>query len=73
MIFSDDTYEVGLNSMKEKGIVNVTVTYFDTSEHLKPKKKNIIIDFNNDLIIQGDISKFIVDYYLPSRKEKEKK
>ena len=51
MTLSDDTYEVSLNPTDEKGVVSVSITYFNTSKHLKAKKKSFIIDFNNDLTI----------------------
>lgn len=73
MTFSNDTYEVSLNPANEDGVVGVSITYFNTSERLKAKKKSFIIDFNNDFIVQGNICNFIIDYYTPSRKKKEEK
>ena len=72
MTLSDNTYEVNLNPTDEKGVVSISITYFDTSKHLKVKKKSFIIDFNNNFTVQGDICNFILDYYTPSRKEKKK-
>lgn len=50
MTFSDDTYEINLNPTGEEGVVGISISYFDISDHSK-KKKNFIIDFNNDFIV----------------------
>ena len=71
MTFSDDTYEINLNPTGEEGVVGISISYFDISDHSK-KKKNFIIDFNNDFIVQGNMLNFIVDYYNPSREAKRK-
>ena len=52
MTLSDDIYEISLNPTDEKGVVSISITYFDTSKHLKTKEKSFIIDFNNNLTLK---------------------
>ena len=72
MTISDDTYEINLTPTDEEGVISISISYFDKLSHPKIKKKNLIIDFNNDFIVQGNILNFIVDYYNPSREVKKK-
>ena len=65
--FSNGTYEVSLNPTEKRGVIDVIVTYLDP-DYLKPKKKQFFIDFKNDIVIQGSISNFLINYYLPLQK-----
>lgn len=71
MTISDDTYDINLTPTDEEGVISISISYFDKSSR-QIKKKNLIIDFNNDFIVQGNILNFIVDYYNPSREVKKK-